>query len=205
MAISVQGLNFSHFRIISLCSINFFSLQLLSFTPLRVPLEKSLTLSLMTPLGLLATAVTSLVFSSPGWRGAVAPAIPHSSPHSIPLPITTFCHCSLSSFSEYLLLLGGPKAGQSASTWGPHECWMEDKSHFHCSAGDPPVMQPPSLLLPWTLMSFSAELPPCWSTHNLSCGCVTDVLSSLDLCGFLHLVKTPLELLSFSLIRKSLT
>lgn len=95
----------------------FFSLQLatLVFHSSSCTSEKSLTLSLMTPLGLLATAVTSLVFSSPSWRGAVAPAIPHSSPHSIPLPITAFCHCSLSSFSEYLLLLGGPKAGQSAS------------------------------------------------------------------------------------------
>lgn len=70
-----------------------------------------------------------------------------------------------------------------------HECWVEDNSHFPCSAGDPPVMQSPSLLLPWTLKSFLQSCSP------ISEAPVWPVAfpSSSDFRRFLHLVRVPLE------------
>lgn len=141
-------------------------LQLLSFTPLHAPLRRA---SLSSSSWVVGDSSHFLSLLFPRLKMCSAPAIPHTA-HALSLFPSQCLITAASPVSQSICCYWGVPKQDRVLLMGPHECWMEDKSHFPCSVGYHPVMQPPSLLLPWALRSFSAELLPCQSTHHLSCG-----------------------------------
>lgn len=124
---------------------------------------------------------------------------PHPSTHGSISPLQPLQFLRVSTVTE-----GMPKQNRALHL-GPHECWMEGKNHFPCSAGDLPVMlhPQPAPLYPQVLF---------WRPASL----MVHPQSVLWQCDRRPVILKPLEVppccqgpiwdifLFFSLLRKSL-